>query len=282
MILKIERGPQQGQQWEVNKSHLIIGRESSTDIALQDERASRRHTELQWDGYNWTVHDLNSKNGTWVNRQQIYSPYVLQPGDQLGIGQTIITFDDLNTGPENAAAPVYESPTIQHYPAEAITSQNQTAMRIEVVLALASLLLIVGAPLNWISIQLPFLGRIASPGTDGLGIYTLVAGIVTLFDAGLALAFRMLPTQQKPVNKFMHTYLRWISIEPLVISGVLLAVIIYGIIDYNQSNIEYLGIRLNELINPQPEIGLFLTITSLMVIFFVSTTHLVLIGLKKK
>src|SRR5262245_21639001 len=47
---------------------LTIGRSPATDIQLAgDERISREHARLAWNGYQWTIADSLSGNGTFVN-----------------------------------------------------------------------------------------------------------------------------------------------------------------------------------------------------------------------
>ena len=57
---------------EVNAAHCIIGRErAAADVILRDPNVSRRHAELTFTGSDWSIEDLNSTNGTFVNNRRI-------------------------------------------------------------------------------------------------------------------------------------------------------------------------------------------------------------------
>ena len=46
---------------------LIVGRASSNEIPVADERSSRRHAEIFFEDGTWKVRDLGSRNGTFVD-----------------------------------------------------------------------------------------------------------------------------------------------------------------------------------------------------------------------
>ena len=60
------------------RSENRLGAEPDNDIALNDTFVSGYHAQLHWDGAVWWLEDLNSKNGTLVNRQP-WPPGRLQP-----------------------------------------------------------------------------------------------------------------------------------------------------------------------------------------------------------
>ena len=70
-----------------------IGRDPHREWTLPDPRlfVSGRHCEIVFDGHDYLLNDL-SRNGTFVNgsRQRVKSPYRLQSGDQLAVGDYII------------------------------------------------------------------------------------------------------------------------------------------------------------------------------------------------
>ena len=55
------------QQWPLNKPVMRIGRWPDNDIVVEDRWVSRYHAEVRREGQTYTVHDLGSKNGTYVN-----------------------------------------------------------------------------------------------------------------------------------------------------------------------------------------------------------------------
>jgi len=79
-----------------------IGRTSECDVYIpDDDRISRVHARLDWDGSNWVLVDLGSTNGTLVNGERI-TERNLEPGDVLEIGDTELRYLPLAVGDEAA------------------------------------------------------------------------------------------------------------------------------------------------------------------------------------
>jgi len=70
-----------------------VGRDASNPIQLHDTEVSRRHAEIRRDGAHFTVSDLGSSNGTYVNGTQVQQ-HVLTSGDRVQIGSTLMLFTD--------------------------------------------------------------------------------------------------------------------------------------------------------------------------------------------
>ena len=68
-----------------------IGRSSSADIRVPGEDASRKHCRLEHGDGGWTLTDLKSLNGTFVNKERITEKH-LRPGDKIRVGGTIYEF----------------------------------------------------------------------------------------------------------------------------------------------------------------------------------------------
>ncbi|MEM7028100.1 MAG: FHA domain-containing protein [Chloroflexota bacterium] len=92
--LIVKQGPQIGIQFPLPRENVIVGREETCDIIIQDAEASRRHTQIRWEGENYVLHDLGSTNGTFLNGIQLAEPTILNAGDTIGLGQTTLIFDD--------------------------------------------------------------------------------------------------------------------------------------------------------------------------------------------
>jgi len=71
-------------------SPLTVGRAADADLVLADELVSRRHARVSHSGADAVVEDLGSRNGTFVNGNQIHGPTRLVPGDQLQLGVTLV------------------------------------------------------------------------------------------------------------------------------------------------------------------------------------------------
>lgn len=71
---------------------VILGRGVSTDITIWDIRASRAHARIDRQGEGYTVTDLSSSNGTFVNDRRLKGTVPLGPGDVIRIGSTLLEF----------------------------------------------------------------------------------------------------------------------------------------------------------------------------------------------
>ena len=80
---------------------LTIGRESNTDIVLDDPRVSRQHARLSYRQQQIWLTDLRSSNGTFVNGTPIQER-ALQPGDVLSFGGLEAAFEDSDAGTRTA------------------------------------------------------------------------------------------------------------------------------------------------------------------------------------
>ena len=81
-------------------SSISIGREPSTDIALQwDTEVSRAHAVLERVGSSWSlVDDGLSRNGSFVNGERIHGRRPLRDGDAIAIGGTLLVFVGAQAG----------------------------------------------------------------------------------------------------------------------------------------------------------------------------------------
>jgi pSer/pThr/pTyr-binding forkhead associated (FHA) protein len=83
----------QTREFLLKKPDISIGRAPSNDIALSgDQLASRRHAVIHFDGVNYTIQDLVSANGTYINGVELRSPTLLSNGDHIGIGEHELVF----------------------------------------------------------------------------------------------------------------------------------------------------------------------------------------------
>lgn len=78
----------------------MIGRQSTNDIVVLTEKASRQHARITPSGRQFVLEDLGSSNGTFVNGIKIQR-HTLEHGDEIRIGDAILTFmGDLSTSLE--------------------------------------------------------------------------------------------------------------------------------------------------------------------------------------
>lgn len=69
---------------------VSFGRGDDCTVPLADSYASERHARVYPSDGEWFVSDLGSTNGTYLNKAKVTSPTPIQPGDQLGIGKTVV------------------------------------------------------------------------------------------------------------------------------------------------------------------------------------------------
>lgn len=89
-------------EYWVKPGKNTLGRKPENHVVIGDESASRVHAEIYCRNDLAIIYDLRSTNGTFVNRELITKPHVLKSGDQIRIGQHIIsvTFQEGNSSKE--------------------------------------------------------------------------------------------------------------------------------------------------------------------------------------
>ncbi|MEO7793542.1 MAG: FHA domain-containing protein, partial [Thermoanaerobaculia bacterium] len=73
-----------------DQDEILIGRAEESDIVLADRAASRRHARLVRDAGSWWVEDLGSRAGTRRNSATVTVREALAPGDQIGVGTSVL------------------------------------------------------------------------------------------------------------------------------------------------------------------------------------------------
>ena len=81
-----------GQVWPLERG-CSIGRSSTNDIVLSDERVSRKHAIVhRQDRNEYWLADLGSGNGSFLNGLRVALPTRLKNGDCVTVGATVLTF----------------------------------------------------------------------------------------------------------------------------------------------------------------------------------------------
>lgn len=96
-------------EYPLDKVRITIGRNSSNDIALDDETVSGEHAVIQLDNEP-SITDLHSTNGTQLNASSI-SKEPLKHGDIIKIGSHQLTFIDEKTQ-DFTSTVILESPVV--------------------------------------------------------------------------------------------------------------------------------------------------------------------------
>ncbi len=70
----------------VSGKTFVIGRHSDNDLCIPNAKLSRQHAEIESFDDVFTVSDLGSSNGTFLNGEDLREPMTLQNGDELDLG----------------------------------------------------------------------------------------------------------------------------------------------------------------------------------------------------
>jgi pSer/pThr/pTyr-binding forkhead associated (FHA) protein len=103
--LDVIEGPAAGYSLEVPPEGLLIGRSGTL---AGDDTVSHQHADVTWtsDG-SLAVRDLGSTNGTYVNGTRITGRTILRPGDELALGDTVLTVVSRGAAPGHGGGDVF-------------------------------------------------------------------------------------------------------------------------------------------------------------------------------
>jgi ATP/maltotriose-dependent transcriptional regulator MalT len=72
---------------------VTLGKASTNAVALEhDPTVSRLHAILENHGSAWSIRDMGSRNGTFVNGEKIAAERVLRSGDEVRIGKSRVVY----------------------------------------------------------------------------------------------------------------------------------------------------------------------------------------------
>ena len=89
--IKFISGPMEGRILDLSAQKYTIGRKPNRDLFFNDESCSGEHAELRLENNAWSIVDLQSSNGTWLNQKKVSSA-VLASGDSVKIGESIFVY----------------------------------------------------------------------------------------------------------------------------------------------------------------------------------------------
>jgi hypothetical protein len=121
--LIVRRGPQPNQVYELTSEVTNLGRDITNDIVINDREVSRHHLRYMRGADGFTIEDLGSTNGTFVNGKRVTGATPLKNGDMVGLGETVtLQFEVVRPGaaqpvqpaqPAQPAQPSYQPPPQQ-------------------------------------------------------------------------------------------------------------------------------------------------------------------------
>jgi FHA domain len=90
-FLEVVEGGPVGARHHLPYDQATIGRNPTSTIAIEEPQASRDHAEIRFDGKDFVLRDLRSRNGTFVNEKPVEA-VTLRFGDVVGIGALRMRF----------------------------------------------------------------------------------------------------------------------------------------------------------------------------------------------
>jgi pSer/pThr/pTyr-binding forkhead associated (FHA) protein len=88
-MLLIKEGDHAGDDWVLDQDVTIIGRGADCDIVLPERPISRVHARIERRNQGYLLIDMGSKNGTFVNGQEVTQPHLLQDGDEIQVAMSV-------------------------------------------------------------------------------------------------------------------------------------------------------------------------------------------------
>ena len=86
----------------LSSDSVVVGRQGDVNVKLNHESVSRQHARLELRDDGWLLTDLDSLNGTFVNRAAVKRHY-LNNGDVIRFGRVALRFENIDSGvPEDA------------------------------------------------------------------------------------------------------------------------------------------------------------------------------------
>jgi hypothetical protein len=91
--------------FELSGQRVTIGNASTNLVSLNhDATVSRLHAVLENLGFAWSIRDVGSRNGTYLNGEKISAERVLRSGDELRVGKSRLVFLEVKEGDETTAS----------------------------------------------------------------------------------------------------------------------------------------------------------------------------------
>ncbi|HAM14752.1 MAG TPA: hypothetical protein DCP91_02590 [Eggerthellaceae bacterium] len=88
----VHSGNDRGRVFDLPARDMTVGRDASADIVVDDLKVSREHARLTYSGGAWSVLDLGSSNGTYLNGQRVAGQQQVANGDKIKLGDTTLVF----------------------------------------------------------------------------------------------------------------------------------------------------------------------------------------------
>lgn len=92
-------------EFPIEGAGIILGRDETAGIAIDDKRISRQHCKIWLNGNTYSISDMGSSNGTFLNGKRV-TEQTLKSGDKIQIGSNQFRFSvDILTAPDKKRKP---------------------------------------------------------------------------------------------------------------------------------------------------------------------------------
>jgi len=98
----VSEGPKKGERYRIERPTVQVGRGERNDIRLDDDTVSTTHASLLLRAGRWTLVDLGSRNGTFVEGEIVRDPRELPRVCEVRFGALVLLFRAIDSGEERA------------------------------------------------------------------------------------------------------------------------------------------------------------------------------------
>jgi len=186
---------------QIKRTALIVGRDPHDDIVLDDQKVSRQHARIEFDGTNYRVTDLNSTNGTFLENVRLLPgiPGIWTPDKALRIGDNWLRLL-LPQGPTAAIPTTAVAAAAARAGAQIDNSRVYTSPGQGRVGIFVDTLQVTTEPGQSITIPILLLNRGAIADLFSVSVTGIPAPWITVPTAPI----RMMPGDQKPTSITIH------------------------------------------------------------------------------
>jgi pSer/pThr/pTyr-binding forkhead associated (FHA) protein len=128
-VLIMRRGRPGGGHFTVRQPLLRIGRDPKNELVLDVPSVSAAHAELRLRGGVWTLTDVGSMNGSWVDGEPVYGSAPLGPGSAIRLGDVELVFSPKDVWDDSPREGRLEAAPLEATPIEAPTVESVVAPR---------------------------------------------------------------------------------------------------------------------------------------------------------
>lgn len=122
--LTVIKGFNKGEVFPLQEDRIVIGRGEDNEIVLNIAEISREHALLTKQEDSYILKDLNSTNGTFVDKKRIGGKYLLKPGDTVMLGDAVYLTYEADADPDaTLVSPIPEA--VQDPASTAVTPRRE-------------------------------------------------------------------------------------------------------------------------------------------------------------